>query len=180
MKTGYRAVEVRFALDETAPGVFEGYGSVYGVLDSYNTVFMPGVFAASLTEHRAAGTVPMMLWQHSPSREIGEWLEIREDPQGLFVRGRIDLEAPGGAKAHRMLKGAEVRGLSVGFRRRKTSLLADGSTAILQADLIEISPVRRPSNPRARVTDVRSATASPTGLAEHIRRFAAIIGGQHA
>ncbi|MBF5094019.1 HK97 family phage prohead protease [Azospirillum sp. INR13] len=171
-------IEIRFAAEDA--GTFTGAANVYGTVDSYNTVFMPGAFAASLTEHRAAGTMPMMLLQHSPSVVIGAWLEIREAPSGLFVRGRLDLTGPSGRKAHAMMKAGELGGLSVGFRRRLTDTLADGTVAIRQADLIEISPVRRPSNPGARVTDVRSATAGTAELVNHIRRAAAIIGGQHA
>lgn len=174
----HRDIEIRFAADDA--GTFSGLASAYGVVDSHGTVFMPGAFAASLVEHRAAGTAPMMLFQHSPSAVIGTWLEIREEPNGLFVRGKLDLAKAGGRKAHAMLKASEVRGLSVGFRRRRTATLVDGTTAIQDAELVEISPVRRPSNPKARVTDVRSAPAGPSGLADHFRRAAAIVGGKHA
>lgn len=167
-------VEVRF--DAGAPGTLSGMANAYGVVDAHGTVFLPGAFGKSLVEHRAADTAPLMLLQHSPSVVIGEWIEIREEPAGLFVRGQLDLSSSAGRRAHRMLKANELRGLSVGFRRRRTETLADGTVAIREADLIEVSPVRRPSNSRALVTDVRSANAGPTGLAAHIRRQAAIIG----
>lgn len=174
----HRSIEIRFAADDA--GTFSGLASAYGVVDSHGTVFMPGAFAVSLVEHRAAGTAPLMLLQHAPSVVIGAWLEVREEARGLFVRGALDLTSKPGRRAHALLKANKLGGLSVGFRRRLTDTLADGTVAIRQADLIEISPVRRPSNPGALVTDIRSATAGRAGLVGHIRRAAAIIGGQHA
>lgn len=171
-----RDIEVRFATDAEAPGTFSGYASVYGVVDSYKTVFMPGAFAASLTEHRSAGTRPLMLWHHDPEEPIGTWPEIREDAKGLFVRGKLVLEAPEGAKAHALMKAGALSGLSVGFRTRRSHALADGTRAITEAELIEISLVSRPSNAAARVASVRAA-AGPDGLVASFRRAAALIGG---
>lgn len=177
MATQRRDIEVRFATEDEAPGTFSGYASVFGVVDSYKTVFMPGAFAASLTEHRSAGTRPLMLWQHNLDEPIGVWTEIREDGKGLFVRGRLVLEAPEGAKAHALMKAGALAGLSVGFRTRKARALADGTRAITAAELIEISPVARPSNAAARITGIRTEAAGPAGLAASLRRAAALIGG---
>ncbi|MBP2315987.1 HK97 family phage prohead protease [Azospirillum soli] len=176
MTTQRRDIEIRFATEGEAPGTFTGYGAVFGVVDSYRTVFMPGAFAASLKEHAKAGTRPLMLWQHDPDEPIGVWLEVREDAKGLFVRGQLVLEAPGGAKAHALMKAGALDGLSVGFRTLTARTLADGTRAITAAELIEISPVVRPSNVKARITGVRTA-AGPAGLAAHLRRAAALIGG---
>ena len=47
--------EVKAVSDD---GLFSGYGSVFGVLDSYKEVVAPGAFAESLQ-----GRMPALLWQ---------------------------------------------------------------------------------------------------------------------
>ena len=42
-------------------GEFEGYGSVFGVEDSYSDVVVRGAFAATLEKWKAKGRLPAML-----------------------------------------------------------------------------------------------------------------------
>ena len=72
--------EVRsFALQIKAAGedgTLEGYGSVFGVRDNYDDVIAKGAFVQSLNDHKAAGTMPAMLWQHDADKPIGIWTEM--------------------------------------------------------------------------------------------------------
>ena len=70
-------------------GEFEGYGSVFGVVDSYSDVVVRGAFAASLARWKEKGRLPAMLWQHQMSEPIGIYTEMREDDVGLYVKGRL-------------------------------------------------------------------------------------------
>ena len=51
-----------------ADGTVEGYGSVFGVRDNYDDVIAKGAFVQSLKGHKAAGTMPAMLWQHDADK----------------------------------------------------------------------------------------------------------------
>ena len=51
-------------------GFFTGYGSVFGVKDSYGDIVRAGAFAASLADWQAKGKTPKLLWQHDPSQPI--------------------------------------------------------------------------------------------------------------
>ena len=63
-------VEVKLAGDGT--GTLSGYASRFGGRpDAYGDVIAPGAFSASLAQHAAAGTRPLMFWSHDPSRPIG-------------------------------------------------------------------------------------------------------------
>lgn len=53
------ALEIRATGDD---GSVEGYGSVFGVRDSYDDVIVKGAFADSLKAHKSEGTMPAMLW----------------------------------------------------------------------------------------------------------------------
>ena len=75
---------------------------------------MPGAFRASLAKRGAGGV--KMLFQHDPNTPIGVWLDIREDGEGLFVKGRLTTDV---AKAREVLsptRAGALDGLSIGYR----------------------------------------------------------------
>ena len=62
--------EVKFAEDDKAPpGAFEGYGAVFGNIDSHGDVIGPGAFAKSLLERERAGRggPPKHCWWPAPT-----------------------------------------------------------------------------------------------------------------
>lgn len=140
---------------EQDDGVFEGYGSVFGVLDSYKDVVLPGAFSASLEKHKTAGTLPAMLWQHNPGKPIGVYTEMREDQKGLFVRGRLSLDTEQGREAYALLKMGALRGLSIGFMPVDSERV-DGVNRVKEVDLWEVSLVTFAANSAANVESVRS------------------------
>jgi HK97 family phage prohead protease len=139
-------------------GSVEGYGSVFGMKDSYDDVIQPGAFSASLAAHRAAGTMPAMLWQHDQSEPIGVWSEMVEDERGLRVKGRLVLESERGRAAHALLKAGALNGLSIGFMAKEWSYDRESEVRTLTGiDLWEVSMVTFPAQRAARVTSVKSA-----------------------
>ena len=56
--------EVKLAPPETEGMTFEGYGAVFGNVDSYGDVIQPGAFADTLAAAHKSGTWPAMLLQH--------------------------------------------------------------------------------------------------------------------
>lgn len=149
------ALTVRAAGDD---GAVEGYGSVFGAKDLYDDVIEAGAFAASLAAHKAAGTMPAMLWQHDPGEPIGVWTEMAEDAAGLRVKGRLVLESERGRAAHALLKAGALNGLSIGFMAKEWTWNRETEIRTLTAvDLWEVSLVTFPAQTRARVTSVKSA-----------------------
>lgn len=139
-------------------GTIEGYGSVFNVVDDWGDIIAPGAFSATLAAHKAAGTMPAMLWQHRDAEPIGVWTEMVEDSRGLRVKGRLVLDAPRGKEAHALLKAGALNGLSIGFISRKWSWDDTTDVRTLQeVDLWEVSPVTFPANGLARVDSVKSA-----------------------
>lgn len=171
------AVEVRFAQGDE--GAIEGYAAVFGKSDSFGDVIAPGAFAASLAQHRAANTRPLLLWSHNVDQPIGIWDAIEEDRRGLKVSGRLVLDSTGGRDAHALLKAGAMDGLSIGFMTKKATMLPNGGRRVEAMDLIEVSIVARPAQGAARVISVKSAAhAVPdaAGLAAFIRQCAARVG----
>ena len=139
-------------------GMIEGYGSVFGVADSYDDVIARGAFAASLKAHKAAGTMPAMLWQHEADEPIGVWTEMSEDAKGLKVRGQLCLDTSCGKEAYALLKMGALNGLSIGFISRQWSYDTETDIRTLtEVDLWEVSLVTFPSNESARVIGVKAS-----------------------
>ncbi len=147
-------------IDGDGEGTFEGYGSVFNVLDSYDEIVAPGAFATSLAEHKKKGTRPAMLWQHDYDKPIGTYTEMFEDKTGLYVKGQLDLDTQQGREARSHLKKRAVNGLSIGFVTKQSQIDRENDDSIrtlLEVDLWEVSIVTFPANGNARVDDVKSA-----------------------
>lgn len=145
------------ALGESDTRSFEGYGSVFGVLDSYADVVAPGAFKRSLREHKAAKRMPALLWQHDPSAPIGVYEDMHEDEHGLAVRGRLS-DTQLGREAYTLLKDGALSGLSIGFVTRKSTVDEEsGVRTLTDVQLWETSLVTFPANDAARITSVKGA-----------------------
>jgi HK97 family phage prohead protease len=146
------ALQLKSVTDE---GSFEGYGSIFGNVDSYGEKVMPGAFAESLARHKREGTKPLMLWQHDSWSPIGIWEDLAEDGKGLWGKGRLLTGVKAADEALILLKAGAVQGLSIGYREVETE--PDQNIRLLKKlDLLEISIVSFPANKRARVETVKS------------------------
>ncbi|WP_046485528.1 HK97 family phage prohead protease [Pseudomonas veronii] len=167
-------------------GEFEGYGSVFGVVDSYSDVVVRGAFTSSLSRWKEKGRLPAMLWQHQMSEPIGIYTEMREDDVGLYVKGRLLIEAdPLAKRAHGHMKAGSLTGLSIGYMLEDGGYEYDKEKGIwlLKAiDLWEVSPVTFPANDEARITDVKSLLARgespPPSKVERALREVGFSGSQ--
>jgi len=133
-------------------GLFSGYGSVFGVVDSYQEVVAPGAFKESLESR-----VPALLWQHRSGEPIGVYTAVKEDSVGLHVEGKLALKTTRGAEAYELLKMGAISGLSIGFVPRDDSYdRVTGVRTLKQVDLWEVSLVTFPANEASRVANVKS------------------------
>lgn len=142
-------------------GEFEGYGSVFGVKDSYDDVVLPGAFSKSLDAWREKKSLPAMLWQHQMDEPIGIYTEMKEDDVGLYVKGRLLIDDdPLAKRAHAHMKAGSLTGLSIGYILKEWEYDRTKEVFLLkEIDLWEVSPVTFPSNDEARISDVKSAVA---------------------
>jgi uncharacterized protein len=143
----------------TDTGEFEGYGSVFGVKDSYSDIVMMGAFAKTLADWKSKGGMPAMLWQHDQREPIGIYTDIKEDDIGLYVKGRLLIEDdPLAKRAHAHMKAGSLSGLSIGYWLNDYDY--DGSKdafLLREIDLLEISLVTFPANDAARISNVKSS-----------------------
>lgn len=132
-------------------GTIKGYASLFGLRDQGGDIVQPGAFSASLQSGRGVA----MLWQHDPTRPIGIWTKVIEDEKGLYAEGELFLETQAGKEAHVLLKRGGIKGLSIGYKTRRSKKTADGRL-LYEVDLFEISLVTFPMLAEASVSDVKS------------------------
>ncbi|MCX8641679.1 MULTISPECIES: HK97 family phage prohead protease [unclassified Gilliamella] len=142
----------------TDSGEFEGYGSVFGVKDSYDDIVIKGAFAESLKRWNEKKRMPALLWQHNTQEPIGIYKEIFEDDQGLVVKGQLLIDDdPLAKRAYAHLKAGSITGLSIGYVLKDWEYNHEKEAFMLkEIDLWEISLVTFPANDEARISNVKS------------------------
>lgn len=145
MQTKTHRFEVKQLSDD---GTFEGYASVFNVVDYQGEKVLAGAFKRIELENIK------MLWQHDVHNPIGVWEEVREDGYGLYVKGRLLMDLVKGREAYTLLKAGVIEGLSIGFKPVKSHF--DKKVRVISdVDLHEISLVTFAANPKARVLSVK-------------------------
>jgi uncharacterized protein len=118
-----------------------GYAAIFDHPDRGGDVVRRGAFAS------ASPSGQPLLWQHDPKQRIGTVESLIEDDRGLRVIAHVD--------AGRAV--ATGDGLSFGYRVRRS----DNRTyrELIELELIEISLVEHPMQPRARIIAVEPQPA---------------------
>jgi len=129
---------------------FAGYAAVFDLLDRGGDVVRPGAFQRSLIARRS---IPL-LWQHRAGAVIGRIERIEEDRRGLRVIGSLN-SSETGAMAARLISSRSIEGLSFGYRVRSAER-SGGARHLTDVDLIEVSVVSRPMQPKARIHAVQA------------------------
>ena len=127
---------------------FAGYAAVFGHPDKGGDIVRKGAFLRALER---AHEVPL-LWQHKPGAVIGRIEHLSEDKRGLRV-----IAAVGDARAAGLLGSGKVGGLSFGYRVREAKS-SGAHRELVELDLVEVSLVANPMQPKARVHAVESET----------------------
>ncbi|WP_433738989.1 HK97 family phage prohead protease [Pseudomonas putida] len=157
----FTETEIKFSSDGKA-GVFEGYASVFDVIDSDGDIILPGAYKKALaTQSRQVG----MFFNHQTWEiPVGKWQSLEEDSKGLIVRGEL---TPGLSVSNDLRAAMEhktVEGMSVGFTVMKDDfdIIATGRAFKNVAALREISICTFPANEQATIESMKSMEAITT------------------
>lgn len=140
-------------------GIFEGYLSVFGNIDSYKDIVEPGAFSKTINDARGKGGKYLfpLLWQHDPRDPIGGFLEMREDAKGLYVQAQLDLSTQNGQRAYSGLNMGYLDGLSIGYDTIKHKFVGE-IRHLQEVRMWEGSVVTFPANNDTRVSNIKCAT----------------------
>jgi HK97 family phage prohead protease len=159
-------LEIKATLSVSDAGEIVGNAWPFGEPDSVGDIITKGAFNV------AVANMPM-LFGHNPDDLIGTWDEITETADGLVTKGSLHMDHARARAVHGMIKGGLVSGLSIGFKTKEAT--KQGRNRVISAlDLYEISVVRNPSHPRARITSAKSMNVA-VAIAEAINRVTAAL-----
>lgn len=145
---------------EEEKGTFTGYGSVFGVTDSYADIVLPGAFKKTLKEQKQFP----MLWSHYYMEPIGI-IMAAEDETGLAVTGKLNLNVQRAREIYALMDQGAVNGLSIGYNVIKDEMDRDsGLRKLKEVRLWEISPCVFQACPGATISDVKSAMQALFGV----------------
>lgn len=164
--------------DGLEEGQFEAIVSVFGNVDTYGDVVMPGAFAETLEAWTAKGDPIPVIWSHrwsDPEMHVGYVLEAEEREKGLWVKAQLDLDMPTAKTVNRLLKGRRVTQFSFAYDEVETGWGKRDDRDVYELrklDVIEVGPTLLGVNQDTELLAAKSLNQAAKDLAEAALRQA--------
>ena len=196
MKRRVVGFELKSAVSVGSGTMFEGYAAATKNIDAYGEIIAPGAFAADIGKFLRDGFIGGL--NHDLDHPIGKPVAAAEDSKGLLVKASLISSLPHAVECHTLLKERVCKKLSIGFRTVERDFLetqkavqewwksvgytpddeelavaSHGAVLLSRIRLYECSPVMRPANERADVTDVKAGAKAPLAFEDQLR---AVLG----
>lgn len=133
-------------------GTFEALVSIFGNVDLVGDRVVKGAFAKSLERWESSGDPIPVIWSHQwsdPQAHLGEVLEADERDDGLWIKGRLDLEDRGtyAGTIWRKMKRRLIKEFSFAYDVVDEGKAKDGANELREVELIEVGPCLKGINP---------------------------------
>ncbi|WP_061306754.1 HK97 family phage prohead protease [Clostridium botulinum] len=162
----------------TEKGIFKGVASPFNNIDYGNDRVLP-----SVANKNNGKTVPY-LWQHTVSEPIGE-VKLTSTNTGIDIEGKLYLDTlengnptiPNAYKAYTLMKNNKLKN-SIGYKTLDYEYVTEGKKTIRNLkdiDIMEVSAVTFPMNPKANITDVKQEGGTKVDLKEIEEKLNSII-----
>ena len=140
---------------------FSGYASTFNSEpDSYGDIIAPGAFKDSITNWVKKDTPLPILFNHNWDKVIGHFTELKEDHNGLYVKGVLISGVQQASEVIKLLQSGTLGSLSIGYMLEKFNDNADGTYLLEEIGLLEVSIVVIPANELALIDKVKCKTAN--------------------
>ena len=126
----------------------------FGNLDSVNDRILRGALDNYL-EKGFGGKLPM-LKNHDKNLIIGEWNKLYIEDDLVIAQGQIYPDVTAGSDVMALINRGMIGATSIGFRSRDFERNEEGGFDFKEIDLMEISMVRSPANPKAQILSAKS------------------------
>lgn len=168
-------IEYKAVIADGDSGGFSGYGSVFGNVDSYGDIVMPGSFTDTIPTFLREGFIGA---SHDWDEAIAIPIEAREDQKGLYIEAAFHSDSDAQRVRTRMNERAALGksvGLSIGYETEAYEFVAadvaqaaglaqasdpehfmGGYRKLTKINLYEVSIVTVPANRAATVTGVKA------------------------
>ena len=157
------------ALTDEPEGTFEAIVAVFGNIDSYGDMIVPGAFKDTLAKWEKSGRPIPVIYSHqweNIDAHIGEVAEAKEVEKGLYVKGRVDLEEDFAAKVWKRMKGGRLTQFSFaydvlegGWVHQKEDGQDRDYFELRKLDLFEVGPCLVGANRETELLSVKDLTA---------------------
>lgn len=140
--------------DESS-GEFSGYAAVFGNVDSGSDIIEKGAFTKTLKENFER--IKILSHHNDCELPIGKPIELREDENGLYIRGKIS-NTQKGKDIQTLLRDGVLTELSIGYDPVVFEIDEKlGIRHLKEIRLWEISIVTWAMNEQAKIDEVKSA-----------------------
>ena len=150
-------------------GEIEAVVTSFKNLDVVNDRIIPGALDGFIKQFDGG---LQMLYQHDKNEIIGQWnkFEIRGDL--VIGKGEIFPEVSRGADAVALISRGMIGSTSIGFRASDYEKNEDGGIDFKNIELIEVSLVKSPANPKAQLISAKEddGTINLTNLEKALRQ----------
>jgi len=156
-------------LDTDDDGSFEGYASVFNNKDLGNDVIKQGSFSNTIKSKKPKQI--KLLYQHKTDEPIGVIDSLVEDTRGLKIKGRLAMGTQKGREVFELMKMGALDSMSIGYRLSQDDYKYSDKLkkrTISNLDLMEVSMVTFPMNPKAKVTKVKLASMDVRELEKYL------------
>jgi uncharacterized protein len=172
--------------DGLEDGQFEALVSVFGNVDAYGDVVMPGAFTDTLAAWEKSGNPIPVYYSHrmdDPDYNIGHVLQAKEIPEGLWVRAQLDLDddARKSRQVYRLLKGRRLTQFSFAYQVDEGGMATKDDEdfyELRKLTIYEVGPTPIGANQETELLDVKAFTARVTQLTRELTDTTATADGK--
>jgi HK97 family phage prohead protease len=119
MPTKTLPAQFKVLTGDDPPGTYEALVSIFGNVDSQGDRVVKGAFAKTLDRWQERGVPIPVVWSHQwgdPFSIIGLTLDATEKDRGLWVKGRLDIDANDRARqVHRLMLDGRIHQFSFAY-----------------------------------------------------------------
>lgn len=130
--------------------------SAYGVVDSYNDIVEKGAFDDAIAQFNLNHRYPKFIADHDWDKLLGPTLDLWEQNDGLYAKGKFTLDVQRSREAYALVKDGAMTDASFGYVVEESYVDNKGTRHITKCRLYEWSLVLIGANPDAGVVEVKS------------------------
>ena len=147
----FKGVGIDPNLVDENEGIVEGYGSIFGNVDSDGDIIVKGAYTKTLMEN---GPRVRYVNQHRIDQPLGKFETLVEDEVGLKFKAKVPLTTLG-KDVLLLMKSGVLNENSVGIMPIQKEYSNDGIRLLKEVKLYEISCVTLAANPMALITNAK-------------------------
>lgn len=160
----HKSLQFELSGADEEQGIFEGYASVFGVLDSDGDIVDRGAFTKTIAEGMAKDGATILALHNDRLLPVGKTLELREDDIGLYIKGYISPTSMG-KDVRILVRDRVLKELSIGYMVKRYTVRAD-ARHLEEIELLEISVVTWAANSSAKISGYKGGVATGSSISE--------------